>query len=110
MKRYQCIKDWYYLSDDSDENLLFKQGVCYPETNEEPYLPGNVVIRCEDGHGVQVTPDVVKTYFQELLDLNIDDHEDEQYTAMIPSPKRIGIGCAILIVTILTVLALIFFG
>lgn len=103
MKRYQCIKNWYYLSDNSDDNLLFKMGTCYPEMDEEPYLPGNVVIRCEDGYGVQVTPDVIKTYFQELIDLHVDDHEEEQYTALIPQPASLAKGCAIAIAIIITI-------
>lgn len=123
MKRYQCIKNWYYLSDDSDDSLLFKIGTCYPETNEEPYLPGNVVLRCEDGNGIQVTPDVIKTYFQELLDLNVDDvpadftdyHvSDEQYSNPMEH-EYVPHGCsragvAICIAVGLSVVALILFS
>ena len=111
MKRYQCIKNWYYLSDNSDDNLLFKMGTCYPEMDEKPYLPGNVVIRCEDGTGIQVTPDVVKTYFQELIDLHVDDApgyqycemESEEYALMIPRPAALAKGCAIAIAIIITI-------
>src|SRR5690349_863365 len=106
MKRYQCIKN-YSMDEKAHQmpgEIAFKAGKIYPCKS---HINGCFTFESEISPYHSLFEDTVKEYFQELLDLNIDDHEEEQYTAMIPSPKRIGLGCAIIIAFILTVLALI---
>lgn len=105
MTRYQCIKNVEMLSlvgiSGSNGQIAFRQGKVYPSENKH--------IKDEFNNTWSVNHPKIIESMQELLDLNVDDHEEEQYTAMLPKTNRLGLGCAICIAVILTVLALIFF-
>lgn len=99
MKRYQCIKNVII------EMFEFKQGHIY----EFDVKLGFHGYKTALGRVIWIAYPQMGEHFQELLEINVDDHEEEQYTAMLPKTNRLGLGCAIVIAVFLTVLALIFF-
>src|SRR5690348_15599696 len=99
MKRYQCIKNVII------DKFEFKQGHIYNFDEKLGFHGYKTVL----GRVIWIAYPQMGEHFQELLDFNIDDHEEEQYTAMFSKTNRIGLGCAIVIAFIITVLALIFF-
>lgn len=108
MKRYQCIKNVYVTltyGQDVTTSARFKAGKPYNFTYNGQWWEA-----VDEFGTTHIATDVFMAYFQELPDINIDDHEEEQYTAMFPKTNRLGLGCAIVIAVALTVLALIFFG
>lgn len=97
MKRYQCIKNVWaepeLIYPEAGRQLLFKQGDFYYEQSLDNYPE----LTDDKGNVHLITPELLEN-FKDVTTLDR------------PQPKkRIGTGCAILIVTILTVLALIFF-
>jgi hypothetical protein len=95
MKRYQCIKNVVTDGDYID----FKAGNIYEVT----FISGFETLVDEYGDTWSVDENLLY-HFQELLDLHVDDHEEEQSTALIPSEKALGTGCAICVGAILTVI------
>jgi hypothetical protein len=96
MKRYQCTK---YIR---HELFEFKPGTPYDfKMNPGGNFYGYTTIT---GRIIWLTSSQISGHFQELLDLNVDDHEEEQYTALLPHPKRLATGCAIVVAAILTII------
>lgn len=109
--------------------LAFKAGKIY--NGQTPFNDFRIYFQSEISPNHTMTMDLLREHFQELLDLNVDDSiekdysidpepfnqdiPDESYSNPMESSELIipsgGIrqGCAILIAIIITVLALIFF-
>jgi len=115
MKRYQCIKN-YSMDEKAHQmpgEIAFKAGKIYPCKS---HLNGCFTFESEISPYHSLFEDTVKEYFQELLDLNVDDvdsvyaeQEHLEYVYMQQSPGCTRKGLAIIAIFILTVLALIFF-
>ena len=75
MKRYQCIKNVVTDGDYID----FKAGNIYEVT----FISGFETLVDEYGDTWNVDENLLY-HFQELLDLNVDDHEEDQYVALQP--------------------------
>lgn len=105
MKRYQCIKSVEMLAlvgvGGSNGQIAFKQGSVYPSIGKH--------IKDEFNNTWSVNHPEIINSLQELLDLHVDEQEVDTYRMPIPD-KRLKLGIAIVIATVLTVLALIFFG
>jgi len=74
MKRYQCIKDFF----------AFKKGEIYPDLFGSPSHEGGADLILHDGRVYEITKSDLFEHFHELLDLNVDDHEEDQYIALQP--------------------------
>lgn len=94
MKRYQCIKTWY--SDENKSGCMFVMG--------KIYNGDSVSVTDHSGDRIEVFQDELEQHFQELMDLHVDEHEEEKYTAQIPQPKALATGCAIVVAAILTII------
>jgi hypothetical protein len=96
MKRYQCTKTIRH------ELFEFKPGFIYDfKENPGGNFYGYTTIT---GRIIWLKSSEIRDYFQELIDLNVDEHEEEQYTALLPHPKRLATGCAIVVAAILTII------
>ena len=100
MKRYQCIKSFYM---EATGELAFKAGDTYPADN--------LIFKSRVSDRHAMSRKNVELHFQELLDLNVDDergsytdHDSDDYALMIPRPKTLATGCAIVVAALLTII------
>jgi len=115
MKRYQCIKTYRGMKPGSHGTYivpLFRQGHIYEWENVKDTDFIGVI---DDFGTTHIVDEDLGSHFHELEDLhvdeiqtdytdfNVDDHEEEQYTDMLPSEKSLGKGCAICVAAILTI-------
>jgi hypothetical protein len=97
MKRYQCIKNYYV-----GPHPAFSAGSVYPFfTIENTDLLGVV-----DNFGTtHIVDEELGTIFHELIDLNVDQMEEEEYRMLVPDGSLTR-GCAVAIAIIITVIIL----
>ena len=88
------------------EMFIFKPGHIY-EFDVQLGCHGH---RTVFGRIIWISSAQMPEFFHELIDLNLDDHEEEQYTALIPQPKSIAKGCAIAIAVIIITIGLIIYA